>query len=850
MTEKKKPQRNLFDVFAGWLGDDSEEDKRRSGRGRLAQAFAVLGAVFAGLQLVYRTLDLANRTLETALTWFPYVVPALFIGGGLAAVYFFKTASTAPQRNRAIGALVLVVVAGAGWGGWSVYQHGRLPKAVIIAIADFEGEQATKGVDWGRRIYDRVKEQVDQLDLVERVDVLRVYKSFSESDEAREHGEKLKATVVLWGWCDDVGVSPHFELLRTAKEFETALAAPPRDLTDFDVYIESGPQEMAYIVSVVLGLVQYADGNYQAAADLFTRALAAAPDTSTLLGTEVALFYRANSRFFSTSRALRPMDSIVSDLEEAVSSKPDFWQAHWNLALVYTDYCSAAQSAGPQLALDDALVEAQRVQELQPLSSEAYWLLAIVHSERGEWLDAEAAFRQTVRLDPSHADAQEGLAKALEEQGRTVEAQAAYEQALTTRTAELDQEPDANGTDHPTSLSASQDQLGYAYLNTGQYELAVASFRSAIELQPDNADFHRHLGNAIYWQDKTEASVASTQLDQAIGAYETARSLDPEDGLLLTVLGGAYSEVGRLQEAAAAYEAAVRVAPCDDEALLLLAGLYYDLGRESEARVAYERLAELNPRQVVGWLWLATDAYLSEDYAAAANYYRAGLEADPTSSDLAYGLGSALYYLEDYAGAEEAYRQANQMAPGDPATLAAWGDTLARLGRVDEAISAYEGAAEVGPDYLTWISLGLLYEQSGRLVEAAEAYGTAAAELPEDSLAHGARGAVLQHLGRHDEAVESYEIAVRYSPDNASYWESLALSYSVLEQADDALRAAEKALEYNQDSALAHLIRGGVLELQGDVDGAREDYERTLELAGDNEIVRQWAEDGLERLEG
>jgi tetratricopeptide (TPR) repeat protein len=839
MSEEKPPSRNIFDIVAARLS----RGDARSSRGRLAQLFALLGTTFALLQLFFGTLDLANRSVATLQAWLPYLVPGLFIGGAVLAAYFLFSSSSRVQKQRAGGALALVLFSGSIWGGWTYYQATRPPKAVIVLVADFDGQQATRSVDWGRRIYEQVKAEVAALDLGERVEVQRVFQAYNSSEEAQAKGTERKATLVLWGWYDDVGVSPHFELLQKAKKFEESLAAPPQELTDFDVYVRSGAREMAYIVAVVLGLIQHSEGNQAAAEALFTKAVAEAPPTTSLLGLEIPYFYRANARFFGHKPASRPMDGIVADLGEAIARRPDFWQAHWNLALAYTGYCT------PTLALDAALVEAEKVQELRPGDAAAYWLVGQIRARRGEWQEAAAAYRLALQSDPDHLDSQEGLAKALEELGQGEEAQRAYQRVLELRQQAMEKKPASRVPKSPEDEAEAEDKLGYAYLNTAEFEAAIAAFKEALRLQPQNADYHRHLGNAYYWQGRQDAEAPNTQLDLAIAEYEEARRLAPDDSLLLTVLGGAYQEAGRKEDALHAYEEGVTAAPCDDEALFLLASQYDALGRQAEAAAAFQHLVQLNPRQSVGWHWLATTAYMREDYRAAASAYRAAAAVEPQSADLYYGLGSSLYALGDYAGAEEAYRQAQVLAPEDAAAQAGWADSLAKLGRSAEAIAAYEKVVALEPAQpLYWLSLGLLYEGAKRLPEAASAYGKATKLNPDDAILQAALGRTLQAQGKYAEAASAYKSATQLAPEDVSYWESLALNYTAIGRLDDAMQAAEQTLERDPASAVAHLVRGGIYEDRGAKEQAQAEYRQVLGLAGSNEGAKQLAEAGLKRL--
>ena len=841
--ERPRPRRNFFDEVAYWLSQRGDESGRSWGN-RLAEGFALLGAVFAALQLLFATLDLANRTVLLLRQWFPYLVPLTLAIGAVYALYLLIRAEERRQRGWAGGTLGLILVVAGVWGGWSYYEATRPPKAVLILVADFDGREVTRKVDWGRRIYEQVTAQVKQAALGERVAVERYLGAFSDSGEARARGEARRATIVLWGWYDDFGVSPHFELLRQARTIEPTLPAPPKDLLDFDVYLRSGPQEMAYIVAVVLGLIQYSDHDYAAAESLFTLALNSAPPEADLLGLEVPLFYRASAHLLSQTGAYHDLDAVVADLQRAIARKPTFWQAHWNLALTYTVYCT------PTLALDAALAEAQKVEELRPDHPDPYWLLGQIHARRREWAEAETAYQEALRLDPEHVEAQEALAKVLWDQGKQEAAQAAYQRALEIRQRAGQPKAPAAASDDPL---AERALLGYAYLNAGQYDRAIAIFEEVLDQRPDHADFHRYLGNAYYWQGRAAGASGGQFLDRAIAEYERARQLAPDDNLLLVQLAGAYHEAGRDEEALQAYLAAVQAQPCDDEALLLLAVQYERLGRSADANAAWERLTQLNPRWAVAWQAVAATALQREDYAAAAAAYRAGAAAvaadDPARADLTYGLATALYYLEDYVAAEAAYRQTLQLRPGDAATLAGWADSLAKLGRVDEAIAAYQEAVQREPDsYIYWVSLGALHEKKQAWQEALAAYERAAALAPDISFLHRAQGHALQTLGRYEEAIAAYERASQLDPEDAAVWEALTFAYAAVDRPDEALRAAAEALRLNPTNAAIYLVRGDIHRDRGAREEARADYQQALALAGDNAQIKQLAEAALARL--
>ncbi len=819
------------DLLAAVRGE--REGDKGGRRGWWAQVLALLGAGLAVAQYVMQIFDLLNRPIAPVVRALPYAV-ILFLAVAAAAALLILV-RPAPAREKHLARLVLALVGAVAltWGAWTCYDLTRPPKAVIIMVADFAGPKATRGVDWGQRIYQRVKADIGRLGLGERVEVRRVFEDYASSEQARAAGTRQKATLVLWGSYDDLGVSPQFEILRSARRYSSVLEAPQIDLVDFDLYLASGPQEMAYVTSVVLGLARYAEADYKGAVNLFTAAIELAPAVSAVQGQEVAYLYRGMAGF----DARAPMQTVVADLEEAARRKPAMYQAHWGLAMAYTAYCT------PTLTLDAALAEAQTVVRQRPADSMAYWLLGWVHAEREEWDQSAEAERQAVVLDPANGDAYAALARALEELGRTDEARAVRQQAL-----EVQQKAAAGKPEDPI---AAQDELGTAYFFAEQYDKAVAAYKEALRRAPSGAVYHRHLAGAYYWQSRAASADAPALLAQAIAAYEAAIRLDPYDSLALTNLANAYHEAGRDAESLAMYEKAVDVAPCDAGALFLLASAYDAAGRPADAEAAFRRLSQLKPGDATAWQYLATAAVQRGDYVAAEQSYRAAVQAAPGEADLRYGLATTLYQLGRYEEAAAEYRQATELAPSDAASFASLGDALGKLGRSQEAIAAYRQSLQLDPkNALVWVSLGLQSELGQDWAAAEQAYAEAEKLAPGDPLAHSARARALAQLKRPAESVREYEEAARLAPGEAIYQEWLAVAYAGVEELDKAVAAAEATLKLNPQSALAHLILAGVAEERGDKEKARAEYSLAAQYAGDNAGLKQMAEQGLARMSG
>ena len=117
---------------------------------------------------------------------------------------------------------------------------------------------------------------------------------------------------------------------------------------------------------------------------------------------------------------------------------------------------------------------------------------------------AVAAARAAIRLQPDDAEAHSNLGNALASQGKVDEAVAEY------RDRRSGSSPT---TPRPTPTSATP------WRGQGKLDEAVAEFRAAIRLQPDYAEAHYNLGNALAAQGKR---------DEAVAEYRTAIRLKPD----------------------------------------------------------------------------------------------------------------------------------------------------------------------------------------------------------------------------------------------------------------------------------------------------------------------------------
>lgn len=128
------------------------------------------------------------------------------------------------------------------------------------------------------------------------------------------------------------------------------------------------------------------------------------------------------------------------------------------------------------------------------------------------------------------------------------------------------------------------------------------------------------------------------------------------------------------------------------------------------------------------------------------------------------------------------------------------GVTLARVGRVPEAIQAFEKSLRIKPDSAeAHMNLGNALLTEGKVQDATAHYEEALQIRPDYPLAHDNLGIALAQAGRMPEAMQHWEQALKLKPDDVEAHYKLGLALMRMGKASDAVWHYEQALRINPD---------------------------------------------------
>jgi predicted O-linked N-acetylglucosamine transferase (SPINDLY family) len=123
-------------------------------------------------------------------------------------------------------------------------------------------------------------------------------------------------------------------------------------------------------------------------------------------------------------------------------------------------------------------------------------------------------------------------------------------------------------------------------------------------------------------------------------------------------------------------------------------------GDDAQAIAGYTAAHEAAPDRIYPLFWLASMHADRRDYALAERYARAGLAIDPGQIGLLFRLGAISHAQRDPVEALDCYERIRALDAGVPGIDALLADQLCYVGRVDQAIAAFERALERSPESL------------------------------------------------------------------------------------------------------------------------------------------------------
>jgi TolB-like protein/cytochrome c-type biogenesis protein CcmH/NrfG len=239
---------------------------------------------------------------------------------------------------------------------------------------------------------------------------------------------------------------------------------------------------------------------------------------------------------------------------------------------------------------------------------------------------------------------------------------------------------------------------------------AATLFGDAVRADPQFAQAHAGLANALAYAGIWGLDVAAADIERALVASRRALELEPRMPEAYVAKGNLLFMQGKAEQAFAAFEEAIRLNPSSYEAHYFFARDLFSAGRAGQAVAYYQAAERLRPEEYQPPCMLASALYslgrVDEAQAAAGRGLRAIEARLATSPDdtRALHLGAVLAArLGDRAGALDYARRALLLRPDEFATTYNIACAYAVLGMRAEALDTLDRAVRNGRGDLGWI---------------------------------------------------------------------------------------------------------------------------------------------------
>lgn len=363
--------------------------------------------------------------------------------------------------------------------------------------------------------------------------------------------------------------------------------------------------------------------------------------------------------------------------------------------------------------------------------------------------------------------------------------------------------------------------------------------------------------NYSLFYNQGNAFIALKQFRKAIEYYRAALAEKPDYAQCWKNLGDAYRDMDDITSAQNCYEKSLKLVPNLFEALLSYATLlirHKDNPGEALNCLNKISLTSLSPNQsgtLYGWqaaAYLKLGCY-AEGIAKAEDAIVMYPDAEWT-----WNIAGRLYALARRDNAqwiEPSVEFWNRFIDKYPQSCEAWAelgfvywflrDKSGKAELTQKALHAFTKAMMLGfeDDGLVWDRIGHLFEATGNLSEAENAYRKAVINNTNNKEFDYCLGVCLMSLGKYKEALPLVLAAAENHQPDALSWIQVAICQINLGNDDEAAIAYKKALNLDQSESMAWFNLGGIYWNKKDREQATIIWKEAMTRFPEHELCNQ-----------
>jgi tetratricopeptide (TPR) repeat protein len=471
------------------------------------------------------------------------------------------------------------------------------------------------------------------------------------------------------------------------------------------------------------------------AIDNFRMAMKEDPAGASFLVEDIAELYRAAGR----------IREAVEEAQAALKANPDDLNARRVLAHIYTQEVGDAQANRiDENMVRRAIEQYKIITDKDPKDVESLVMLGRLDRVLNNSVDAEAAFKKAIAVEPDNEDAVTGLASVYSDRG---DARAASE--LLDKLTKKSPSPRAY-----LNLASNYEQMK-------EYSLAADALKKAISLDPTHAEWNAQLA---------QYQALAGRYDEALQTYQDLAKASPQDATAYLGMAQIYIQQQKFADAHQMLDKAKEIEPDNIEAKYNEVQLLEQEGKTPEAINALNGLLDSTSRRtydaaqrdVRGRMLEKLGALYDKNnqYDKAVETFREMATLDPDKGARAAALIVDSYRMaKNYQQAEQESEAAAKKYPNDRTLREVRAQLLTDEGKTAQAIAELKGLLDGKNDRETWLAIADVYQKAKNLGEAGKALDQAEklSTTKEDKAAvYFQRGALYEREKKLDQAEKSF----------------------------------------------------------------------------------------------
>jgi tetratricopeptide (TPR) repeat protein len=429
------------------------------------------------------------------------------------------------------------------------------------------------------------------------------------------------------------------------------------------------------------------------------------------------------------------------------------------------------------------------------------------HMQAGRQLDAQVCCQRALALSPDHADALHLAGMLALESGQP-------DAALEWISRAIQQTPAAE------YLPA----LGTALQRLGRREEALQVFNKAALNKPDLTNW-KNLANLLF---------ELQQATPALQAYHRVLDLEPRDWDAACRAGYLHYQFGQLEEAFACFTVCDQLRPNHAATLYMRSVFLIGLRRFEDAITEAKRAQALDPSNADTCNNIGIAYQELRQYQEALPWFEKALERRSAFDAALFNKAVSLARLGRLAEALAAYRHMKSIRGKNSAiTELQIAELLMELGRHEEALAILDRCDKANPSHAPTLQLRAVCLRGLKQLERSLADSRRAHQIdPANAGICSNIGVVLNELGRYQEALPWLAKACAMQPDNLDALNNLADTQAQLGQFTEAAATYDRVKAIDPDNANAALGAAHLDLLHGNFEAGWTGREARWKVAG------------------